>query len=94
MAAKSKTKKKTAAASKKAAAAKPAVKPDKPAADPQVAKLKKQIYAINAKLKSGALDLVTKVALQNEKRALERRVADLKGDKPFLAKVPKHKQAA
>ncbi|BAM02182.1 hypothetical protein [Phycisphaera mikurensis] len=69
-------------------------KRQKPTADPRVAELKKQLRAVAKQLDGGLLDLVSKVALQKEKRDLERRIADLTGDKPFLTKVPRHKRAA
>ena len=92
-------KKQTAAAKKKAAPSaekKPAAAraKAKPAEDPRVAELQKQVRSVNRKLRAPALDLVTKVTLTNQKKDLARRIADLRGDKPFLAKVPKHKQAA
>ncbi len=92
--------KKTAKAAKAApAAATPkaktaAPKRPKPAADPRLAELKKQLAGITKQLDGGTLDLVTKVSLAKQKKELERRIADLTGDKPFLTKVPRHKQAA
>lgn len=79
------SKAKTASAPRRAAAK---------AENPAIARLREQIQSLDAQLSAGAIDLVTRVKLASEKKALERRLADLCGDKPFLTKVPKHKQAA
>ena len=82
-------------AEKKPAATKPTkTKADKPAVDPRVADLQRQVDELDAQLSGGTLDLVTKVTATNRKKDLVRRMADLQGDRPFLTKTPKHKQAA